>query len=175
MTLQNCANGAQRALRGKDYELAAQHIHRYLRFDPQVIESIFAGDAGDTLYFIDSTAPASDLDSLNGASPLHALRESQLTLTDIVIDNFDHAVQGGDEDAIVRFFKLFPLIGQHEIGLDKFSAYICGIISRQCQDGMKGASEQGDCPYRALRYANGLNVNASAWMWWQCSDSMLVY
>ncbi|KAJ3046090.1 Golgi transport complex subunit 4 [Rhizophlyctis rosea] len=148
--LKNCANGAQQALRAKDYESAAQHIHRYLRFDPQVIENIFAGDAGDTLYFIDTTSPPTEIDHLNGASPLQALRDARQGLTDVAIDQFDHAVQAGDEDAIVRFFKLFPLIGQHEIGLDKFSAYICGIISRQCQNGMRGASDQVQSFYAGL-------------------------
>ncbi|KAJ3298327.1 Golgi transport complex subunit 4 [Borealophlyctis nickersoniae] len=141
--LKKCASGAQQALKSKDYELAAQHISQYLAFDPVMIENIFAGDAGDNLYFIDSTAtPDADVAELSASvSPLEMLKTAQRDMTNVAIDEFDNAVQKGDEDQIVRFFKIFPVIGQHDIGLDKFAAYICGIISRQCQDAMKQPSD----------------------------------
>ena len=44
---------------------------------------------------------------------------------------FDAAVHAGDVASVERFFKIFPLIGEHEAGLAKFSKYLCSKVRDQ--------------------------------------------
>eukprot|EP00842_Homolaphlyctis_polyrhiza_P005133 jgi/Hompol1/5620/HPOL_004593-RA len=62
----------------------------------------------------------------------------------MLMDKFDEAVQRGNSEEIISNFRLFPLLGQVDLGLDKFSAYICGMISRHCQEGMRAMTESAN-------------------------------
>ncbi|KAJ3007684.1 Golgi transport complex subunit 4 [Thoreauomyces humboldtii] len=138
--LQKCASGVQKALDSGDYELAGHFVGRFLTYDPDVVEGLFTGPESDLDSDSDGTS-AKPL-AVPASTPLATLRAAQQTLTDVAMDEFDNAVQAGNDEEILRYFKLFPLVGHHEVGLDKFSAYICGSISRQCQDNMRASSDQ---------------------------------
>ncbi len=56
------------------------------------------------------------------------LTEAQQKLKSIVHKKFDAAVHSGDVASVERFFKIFPLIGEHESGLSKFSKYLCAQV-----------------------------------------------
>ncbi len=56
------------------------------------------------------------------------LTEAQQKLKSIVHNKFDAAVHSGDVASVERFFKIFPLIGEHEPGLSKFSKYLCSQV-----------------------------------------------
>ena len=58
------------------------------------------------------------------------LHEAQTKLKQIVHSKFDAAVHSGDVASVERFFKIFPLIGQHEEGLAKFSKYLCAQVNQ---------------------------------------------
>ncbi|KAJ3012608.1 Golgi transport complex subunit 4 [Thoreauomyces humboldtii] len=138
--LQKCASGVEKALASGDYELAGHFVGRFLTHDPAVVAGLFTSHESD----IDSDSDGTSAKPLAAPAitPLGTLRAAQQTLTDVAMDEFDNAVQAGNEEEILRYFKLFPLVGHHEVGLDKFSAYICGSISRQCQDNMRASSDQ---------------------------------
>ncbi|TPX72736.1 hypothetical protein SpCBS45565_g00171 [Spizellomyces sp. 'palustris'] len=138
--LKKCAGGVEEALNSGDYELAGHYICRYLSYDPTVVEKIFSGDAADNLYFSGTTSFDDAIQP--GKTPLEVLKSAQQSLKDKAMDEFDNAVQAGNEENILRYFKIFPLVGYHEVGLDKFSAYICGSISRQCQDNMRESADR---------------------------------
>ena len=53
------------------------------------------------------------------------LHEAQSKLRNIIHNRFDSAVRSGDAASVERFFKTFPLIGEHKAGLEKFSKYLC--------------------------------------------------
>jgi len=53
------------------------------------------------------------------------LHEAQSKLKNIIHNRFDSAVRSGDVASVERFFKTFPLIGEHKAGLEKFSKYLC--------------------------------------------------
>src|SRR5699024_6216405 len=59
------------------------------------------------------------------------LHEAERRLKTIVCARFDEAVADKDLASVERFFKIFPLIGQHEEGLRKYAAYLCAQISEQ--------------------------------------------
>ena len=56
------------------------------------------------------------------------LHESQTKLKSIVHSKFNAAVHAGDVASVERFFKIFPLIGDHDEGLNKFSKYLCSQV-----------------------------------------------
>jgi conserved oligomeric Golgi complex subunit 4 len=70
-----------------------------------------------------SVANSSEANSLEQA--FQSLQEAEAKLKAIVNEKYDDAVQTGDLPQAERFFKIFPLTGQHENGLEKFSKYLC--------------------------------------------------
>ncbi|KAJ3162277.1 Golgi transport complex subunit 4, partial [Irineochytrium annulatum] len=83
-------------------------------------------------------------------SPVRVLRAAQARLTDLMVDEFDRAVREHDEEGILRSVKIFPLLGKGALGLDKHAGYICGIVSRVCQDGMRGVNDRASSAYADL-------------------------
>jgi len=57
------------------------------------------------------------------------LHEAQSKLKNIIHSRFDSAVRCGDAASVERFFKTFPLIGEHKAGLEKFSKYLCTQVT----------------------------------------------
>lgn len=58
------------------------------------------------------------------------LQESKTKLQQIVNEKYDQALNSNDVPQMERFFKIFPLIGQAESGIEKFSSYLCAQISQ---------------------------------------------
>eukprot|EP00061_Rhincodon_typus_P017256 g45868.t1 len=108
LDLKFCTDGVQTALRNEDYEQAAAHIHRYLSLDKSVIELSRQGKEAN---IIDAN--------------LNLLQEAEQRLRVIVAEKFHVAIKEGDLPQVERFFKIFPLLGLHEEGLNKFSEYLC--------------------------------------------------
>lgn len=59
----------------------------------------------------------------------HLLHEAQSKLKTIIHNRFDAAVHAADVASVERFFKIFPLIGQQEEGLAKFSKYLAAQVA----------------------------------------------
>ena len=70
-------------------------------------------------------------------SPLEALKLAQRILCNTITEEFDSAVSKNDNENITRYFKLFPKIGEKELGISKFSACVCAVVSKQSRDTMK--------------------------------------
>ncbi|KXJ22071.1 Conserved oligomeric Golgi complex subunit 4 [Exaiptasia diaphana] len=110
LDLKACVNGVQTALNTENYFFAAAHIHRYLSLDFFILKQLI----GDT----------NEGSDLSGAFVLFF--EAEVKLKGIVNVFFDLALKHGDKNAIDRFFKIFPLIGQYQTGLEIFLKYLCG-------------------------------------------------
>ncbi|PFX33324.1 Conserved oligomeric Golgi complex subunit 4 [Stylophora pistillata] len=123
LDLKACVDGVQTALNTEHFEQAAAHIHRYLNLDEQVLKDI----AGDS-------KKGSDL-----AGAFELLHEAETKLKRIVNDKFEAAIQNGDRGSVERFFKIFPLLGQHQVGLEKYARYLCTQIAAQCQKNLDNA------------------------------------
>jgi hypothetical protein len=98
---------------------AANHIHRYLKLDK------------------DSLRLKSDINDLNEKNYLdnsfQLLQESKNKLQQIVNEKYDQAVMSNDIPQMERFFKIFPLIGLSESGLEKFATYLCDQINQAAE------------------------------------------
>ncbi|CAD5213158.1 unnamed protein product [Bursaphelenchus okinawaensis] len=107
--LRTCAEGVQKAMVEKDYDEAAQNIHRFLTLDSAVFR---VGDVG-------AKEPGQSL-----KHSYEILRTAQTELKTIIEQKFDESLSAADEKSIQRYFKLFPMINDHSTGLRKFGSYL---------------------------------------------------
>ena len=116
LDLKACTDGVTEALSEEDYETAANHIHRYLKLDKESLKlkSESATDINEKNYLDHS---------------FKLLQDAKTRLQQIVLEKYDLAQKAHDIPQLERFFKIFPLIGEAESGLVKFSAYLCSQIS----------------------------------------------
>ncbi|XP_018430875.1 PREDICTED: conserved oligomeric Golgi complex subunit 4, partial [Nanorana parkeri] len=119
LDLKFCMDGVQTALKNEDYEQAAAHIHRYLCLDKSVIELSRQGNEGSMI-----------------EANLQHLQEAEQQLKVLVTEKFDAATKAGDLPQVERFFKIFPLLGLHEEGISKFSAYLCRQVGKKAEENL---------------------------------------
>jgi hypothetical protein len=85
----------------------------------------------------DSLRLKSDINDLNEKNYLdnsfQLLQESKTKLQLIVNEKYDQAVLANDIPQMERFFKIFPLIGLSDSGLEKFAIYICDQINQAAE------------------------------------------
>ncbi|RMZ94018.1 conserved oligomeric Golgi complex subunit 4, partial [Brachionus plicatilis] len=115
LDLKACTDGVTEALNEEDYESAANHIHKYLSFDK------------DSLRLKSGTIDVAEKNFLDQS--FNVLQESKTKLQAIVNEKYDLALQSQDVPQMERFFKIFPLIGLSESGIEKFSSYLCDQIN----------------------------------------------
>ncbi|XP_052232014.1 conserved oligomeric Golgi complex subunit 4-like isoform X2 [Dreissena polymorpha] len=120
LDLKYCTDGVQQALQNEDYEKAAGHIHRFRSLDENVLR------------MSDITSEGSSLDT-----SFKLLHDSEEKLRVIVSSKFDTSVHTRDAASIERFFKIFPLLGQHEEGLTKFGKYLASKLSEEADRTLK--------------------------------------
>uniref|UniRef100_A0A1I7Y4U5 Conserved oligomeric Golgi complex subunit 4 n=2 Tax=Steinernema glaseri TaxID=37863 RepID=A0A1I7Y4U5_9BILA len=121
--LRTCSEGVDLAIQEEDYEQAAKHVHRFLTLDMAVFkmgEQIDARDAGQSM-----------------THSYNVLRLAQSTLKNIIERKFDEAVESTDVASMERFFKLFPLINEHQSGLERFGKYLCQKVDRVGEENYK--------------------------------------
>ncbi|KAG0371338.1 Golgi transport complex subunit 4 [Mortierella sp. AD032] len=122
--LKFCISGIQRAMVQSDYEDAARHMHKALGFDKRILEGSFA----------EISVPSAS----NPEYPTVMLTNSKAKLLDIISTEFESATQRQSEEDITRYFKLFPLLGEEQVGLDKYSQFVCAIVSGKAQASLAG-------------------------------------
>lgn len=132
LELKTCIDGVQQALNNEDFEQAAAHIHRFCKLDDATIR---AAQFGET----DGTADGSAT-QLEGA--LQSLKESANKLKQIVREQFSEAVAAHDTASVERFFKIFPLIGLDQEGLESFAKYLAETVRRRCDEILKNCRRE---------------------------------
>ena len=101
----------------QDWETAAGYLNRASKIPKDVINGSFAEE-------IVPTAEVPD-------PPNMTLDHAAESLCGLFLREFEKAAQEGNGTKITRFFKLFPLIGKSDVGLDVYGRYICqGVASR---------------------------------------------
>lgn len=87
------------------------------------------------------------------------MKEAENELKRIVGVRFDEALRDGDVASMERFFKLFPLLNQHKIGLEKFGSYLKSKIAETSEKNFKimTAGGQDDARVNVL-YADTLTL-----------------
>jgi hypothetical protein len=101
----------------QDWETAAGYLHRASKIPEDVICGSFAEE-------IVPTAEVPD-------PPRVTLDAAAESLCGLFLREFEKATKEGDGARVTRFFKLFPLIGRTDVGLDAYGRYVCqGVASR---------------------------------------------
>lgn len=101
----------------QDWETAAGYLSRASKIPADVIDGSFAEE-------IVPTAEVPD-------PPRVTLDAAAESLCGLFLREFDKAAKEGDGSKVTRFFKLFPLIGRTDVGLDAYGRYVCqGVASR---------------------------------------------
>ena len=101
----------------QDWETAASYIHRASKLPADVVNGAFAEE-------IVPTAEVPD-------PPRVTLDAAAESLCALFLREFDKATKEGDGAKVTRFFKLFPLVGRTDTGLDAYGRYVCtGVASR---------------------------------------------
>jgi conserved oligomeric Golgi complex subunit 4 len=128
----------------QDWEAAAGYIARTERIPAEIVQSGFANAVVPTVEVPDPPAVT-----------LEAARES---LCGLFLREFERAAAEGDGARVTRFFKLFPLIGRGDVGLDVYGRYVCqgvagtarGVLREVTAPGATGTRRDG------FFYANAL-------------------
>ena len=101
----------------QDWETAAGYLNRASKIPKGIVNGAFAEE-------IVPTAEVPDPPNLT-------LDHAAESLRGLFLREFEKAAQEGNGGKVTRFFKLFPLIGKPEVGLDVYGRYVCqGVASR---------------------------------------------
>jgi len=122
--LKGCVLGLHASMgAAQDWETAADYLHRATtRIPAAVIDSPFA----------DEMVPTADVPD----PPRHTLNAAAESLCGLFLREFDKAARAADGSRIARFFKLFPLIGRSDVGLDAYGRYVCAGIAARARANM---------------------------------------
>lgn len=125
----------------QDWETAASYLSRASKIPKDVINGPFAAR-------IVPTAEVPD-------APNITLENASESLCGLFLREFDKAVKDNDGPKITRFFKLFPLIGRSDVGLDVYGRYVCQGVAGRARANLNagtGGSQSKDGYF----YANAL-------------------
>ncbi|KAK8056151.1 hypothetical protein PG993_001378 [Apiospora rasikravindrae] len=140
--LKACVHGVVGSMGApQDWEAAAGYISRASKVPESVIKGGFAA----------SIVPSVEVPD----APWVTLENSKESLCGLFLREFEKAAQEGDGAKVTRFFKLFPLIGRADVGLDVYGRYVCTGVAgtaRQTWKLVPGAAGQKD----GFLYANAL-------------------
>ncbi|KAL1621937.1 Golgi transport complex subunit 4 [Neofusicoccum ribis] len=122
----------------QDWETAATYLSRASKIPPDVVNGSFAEE-------IVPTAEVPD-------PPRVTLENAAESLCGLFLREFEKAAKEGDGTAVTRFFKLFPLIGRSDVGLDAYGRYVCHGVSSRARTNLNTAAGSKE----GFFYANAL-------------------
>lgn len=142
--LQVCSQGVIAAIKSEDFEKGAAHINRFLSMDEKLLQRTADDVSGS-------------ITSVNEA--FNTLTEATTQLRYIINRKFDEAVAREDLASVERFFKIFPLLGQHQEGIAKFAGYICLRLEKKSQKELRTSLDMAKAENRvALAFADVITV-----------------
>lgn len=101
----------------QDWETAARYLARASKVPSEIITGSFAEEMVPTAEVPDP--------------PAVTLENAAASLCGLFLREFEKAAAAGDGEKVTRFFKLFPLIGRADVGLDVYGRYVCqGVAAR---------------------------------------------
>jgi len=142
LDLQLCSEGVQIAMKNDELEQAAAHIHRYLLIDQTKLQRT-ADDMAQDCSMI--------------TSALKHLQDATEHIQDTVSKRFEKASIIQDSKSIERYFKIFPLLGMHDVGLEKFVDYLGRVLKVSTDNSLKNVMDTSLSSNRAsIVFADGL-------------------
>ncbi|KAL1866759.1 hypothetical protein VTK73DRAFT_4523 [Phialemonium thermophilum] len=130
----------------QDWEAAAGYIARAAKIPEEIIRSEFAAAVVPTVEVPDP--------------PWVTLESARESLCGLFLREFERAVSENDGVRVTRFFKLFPLIGRADVGLDVYGRYVCQGVAAQARAVLReppNAAGGGQLRKDNFFFANALN------------------
>ena len=125
----------------QDWETAATYLQRARQIPDSVIDGAFAEEIVPT-----AEVPDPPRQTLNAASE---------SLCGLFLREFEKAAREGDGVRVTRFFKLFPLIGRTQVGLDAYGRYVCSGVASRARSNMNNTAQRREAG-QGMFYANAL-------------------
>jgi conserved oligomeric Golgi complex subunit 4 len=125
----------------QDWEAAAGYIARASKVPKHIIEGKFAA----------RIVPSVEVPDAPGVT-IESAKES---LCGLFLREFEKAAEEGDNAKITRFFKLFPLIGREETGLEVYGRYVCQGVAQKARGNLKEGTKGRDGK-EGFFYANAI-------------------
>lgn len=125
----------------QDWETAAGYLNRASKIPKEIVNGSFAEE-------IVPTAEVPD-------PPNVTLDHAAESLRGLFLREFEKAAQEGNGGKVTRFFKLFPLIGKPEVGLDVYGRYVCQGVASRARANLN-AGTGGNQRREGFFYANAL-------------------
>ncbi|KAL4760491.1 Golgi transport complex subunit COG4 [Aspergillus foveolatus] len=122
----------------QDWERAASYLDRAAKVPLEVVQGTFAAEMVPTAEVPDP--------------PNVTLDNAAESLCGLFLREFDKAVKESNGAKITRFFKLFPLIGRSDVGLDVYGRYVCQGVAAKARSNLNTGTGQQD----GFFYANTL-------------------
>lgn len=107
----------------QDWEAAAGYVARASRVPEEIIRGGFAAAMVPTVEIPDA--------------PWITLENARESLCGLFLREFEKAAKEGDGTKVTRFFKLFPLIGRGDVGLDVYGRYVCQGVAGTARQTLK--------------------------------------
>lgn len=140
--LKTCVLGVTGSMgAAQDWEAAASYLHRASQIPPQVLNGSFAEE-------IVPTAEVPD-------PPNVTLEQAAESLRSLFLREFEKAAEENNGSRVTRFFKLFPLIGKADVGLDVYGRYVCRGVATRARSNLN-AGTGGSQSTEGFFYANAL-------------------
>ena len=119
----------------QDWETAASYLDRASKIPEEIVRGEFAEE-------MVSSAEVPD-------PPSVTLQNAAESLCVLFLREFEKAAATSDGEKVTRFFKLFPLIGRAQVGLDVYGKYVCAGVSTRARAALanKPADQVGDFFY----------------------------
>ena len=125
----------------QDWETAAGYLHRASKIPREIIDGSFA----------EEIVPSAEVPDL----PRETLDNAAESLCGLFLREFEKAAEEGNGAKVTRFFKLFPLIGRSDVGLDVYGRYVCQGVSSRARANLN-AGTGGNQSKDGFFYANAL-------------------
>ncbi|KAI1775597.1 COG4-domain-containing protein [Hypoxylon cercidicola] len=140
--LKACVHGVVGSMGApQDWEAAAGYISRASKVPEPIIRGGFAA----------SMVPSVEVPD----APWITLENAKESLCGLFLREFEKAAKEGDGAKVTRFFKLFPLIGRGDVGLDVYGRYVCQGVAGTARATLKATP--GDAGTKdGFFYANAL-------------------
>ena len=123
----------------QDWEAAAGYIARAARVPEEIVRGGFATAVVPTVEVPDA--------------PWVTLENAKESLCGLFLREFEKAAAENDGAKVTRFFKLFPLIGRGDTGLDVYGRYVCQGVAGTARAVLK---EAGAAKKDGFFFANAL-------------------
>lgn len=140
--LKACVNGVVGSMGApQDWEAAAGYLARASKVPEEIIKGPFAA----------SIVPSVEVPD----PPWVTLENAKESLCGLFLREFEKAAGESDGMKVTRFFKLFPLIGRADVGLDVYGRYVCQGVAGTARATLKDVAG-GQTRKEGFFYANAL-------------------